>query len=43
MAGKAEIILGVINDGVSIGSSATAVADQFVTNQSGMVLLNQSA
>jgi hypothetical protein len=29
MAGKAEIIVGVVSDGVTVGSGATAVADQF--------------
>ncbi len=43
MAGKAEIFVGVINDGVTVGSGATAVSDQFLVNGSGMVLLNQSA
>lgn len=43
MAGKAEIIIGVVNDGVTVGSGATAVADQFRVNGTGMVLLNQSA
>lgn len=40
MAGKAEIFVGVINDGVTVGSGATAVSDQFLVNGSGMVLLN---
>ena len=43
MAGKAVIIVGVVNDGVTVGSAATAVADQFRVNGTGMVLLNQSA
>lgn len=43
MAGKAEIIIGVINDGVTVGAGATAVADQCLTNNHGMALLNQSA
>ena len=43
MAGKAEIIVGVLNDGVTIGAGAAAVADQFIVNSDGMVLLNQSA
>lgn len=29
MAGKAEIILGVINNGATVGAAATSVADQF--------------
>ncbi|MVV49167.1 hypothetical protein EJA72_13105 [Pseudomonas sp. PB120] len=43
MAGKAVIFVGVVNDGVTVGSGATAVADQFMVNGTGMVLLNQSA
>jgi len=43
MAGKAEIFVAVVNDGVTIGSGATAVADQFLVNGTGMVLLSQSA
>ncbi|MBV6827265.1 hypothetical protein [Pseudomonas sp. PD9R] len=43
MAGKAVIIVGVVNDGITVGSGATAVADQFRVNGTGMVLLNQSA
>lgn len=43
MAGKAEIILGVINNGATVGAAATSVADQFLVNNSGMVLLNQTA
>ena len=43
MAGKAEIIVGVLNDGVTVGAGAAAVADQFIVNSDGMVLLNQSA
>ena len=29
MAGKAEIFLGVVSDGVTVGSGATAISDQF--------------
>jgi hypothetical protein len=43
MAGKAEIIVGVVNDGVTVGSGATAVADQFLVNGTGMVLVSQAA
>jgi len=43
MAGKAEIFVAVVNDGVTIGSGATAVSDQFLVNGTGMVLLSQSA
>ena len=43
MAGKAEIIVGVLNDGVTVGAGAAAVADQFIVNSDGMVLFNQSA
>ena len=43
MAGKAEIIVGVVNDGVTVGSGATAVADQFLVNGTGMVLVSQTA
>lgn len=43
MAGKAEIIVGVLNDGIAVGAGAAAVADQFVVNSNGMVLLNQTA
>ena len=43
MAGKAEIIVGVVNDGVTVGSGATAVADQFLVNGAGMVLVSQTA
>lgn len=43
MAGKAEIFVGVVNDGVTVGSGATAVADQFLVNGNGMVVLNQAA
>lgn len=43
MAGKAEIFVGVLNDGVTIGSGATAVHDQFLVNGTGMVVLNQTA
>ena len=43
MAGKAVLFVSVVNDGVTVGSSATAVADQFLVNGTGMVLLNQSA
>lgn len=43
MAGKAEIILGVINNGATVGAAATSVADQFLVNNNGMVLLNQTA
>ena len=43
MAGKAEMIVGVLNDGVTVGAGAAAVADQFIVNSDGMVLLNQSA
>ncbi|MCP1421108.1 acetyltransferase-like isoleucine patch superfamily enzyme [Pseudomonas laurylsulfativorans] len=42
MAGKAEIFVAVVNDGVTIGSGATAVSDQFLVNGTGMVLLSQS-
>ncbi|WP_433767584.1 hypothetical protein [Pseudomonas putida] len=43
MAGKAEIIVGVVNDGITVGSGATAVSDQFIVNGTGMVLLSQTA
>lgn len=43
MAGKAEVIVGVINDGVTVASGATAISDQFVTNNQGMVLVSQTA
>lgn len=43
MSGKVEIIFGVVNSGVTVGSCATAISDQFLTNNEGMVLLNQSA
>jgi len=43
VAGKAEIFVGVVNDGVTVGSGATAVADQFLVNGNGMVVLNQAA
>ncbi|KPU57555.1 hypothetical protein AN403_1924 [Pseudomonas fluorescens] len=43
MAGKAEIFVGVVNDGVTVGSGATAISDQFLVNGNGMVLLNQAA
>lgn len=43
MAGKAEIFVGFVNDGVTVGSGATAVSDQFIVNGEGMVLLNQAA
>ncbi|MFL1528304.1 hypothetical protein [Pseudomonas sp. O230] len=43
MAGKAVLFVSVVNDGVTVGSGATAVADQFLVNGTGMVLLNQSA
>lgn len=43
MAGKAEIFLGVVSDGVTVGSGATAISDQFLVNGNGMVLLNQAA
>ncbi|MDQ0122349.1 hypothetical protein J2W17_001294 [Pseudomonas lini] len=47
MAGKAEIFVGVINDGATVGAGAgagaTAVSDQFFVNGTGMVLLNQTA
>ena len=43
MAGKAEIFLGVVSDGVTVGSGATAISDQFLVNGDGMVLLNQTA
>jgi hypothetical protein len=43
MAGKAEIIVGVVSDGVTVGSGATAVADQFLVNGTGMVLVSQTA
>ena len=35
MGGKAEVIIGVINDGVTVASGATAISDQFVTNNQG--------
>lgn len=43
MARKAEIFIGIINEGTTIGSGATAISDQFITNSSGMVILNQRA
>ncbi|MQU45094.1 hypothetical protein GHO26_27115 [Pseudomonas helleri] len=43
MAGKAEVIVGVINDGVTVASGATAISDQFVTNNQGMVMVSQTA
>lgn len=43
MAGKAVMFVGVVNDGVTVGSGATAVSDQFIVNGTGMVLLNQTA
>ncbi|WP_223501344.1 hypothetical protein [Pseudomonas sp. BF-R-24] len=43
MAGKAEIFLGVVSDGVTVGSGATAISDQFLVNGNGMVLFNQAA
>lgn len=43
MAGKVEIFVGVVNDGVTVGAGATAVSDQFLVNGTGMVLLNQTA
>ena len=43
MGGKAEVIIGVINDGVTVASGATAISDQFVTNHQGMVLVSQTA
>jgi hypothetical protein len=43
MAGKAVLFVGVVNDGVTVGSGATAVSDQFLINGTGMVLLNQTA
>ncbi|WP_321838088.1 hypothetical protein [Pseudomonas kulmbachensis] len=43
MAGKTEIIIGVINDGATVGSGATAIADQFVVNKQGMELVSQTA
>ena len=43
MAGKIEIIIGVIDDGVIVGSGAVAVSDQLVTNNEGAALLTQSA
>lgn len=43
MAGKAVIYVGVVNDGVTVGSGATAVSDQFLVNGTGMVLLSQTA
>jgi hypothetical protein len=42
MAGKAEIIVGVVNDGVTVGSGATALSDQFVVNGTGMVLVESN-
>lgn len=43
MTGKTEIIVGVINDGATVASGASAIADQFVTNNKGMVLVSQTA
>ena len=43
MAGRAEIIIGVINDGATVGSGATAIADQFIVNKQGMELVSQTA
>lgn len=43
MAGKAVLFVSVVNDGVTVGSGATAVSDQFLVNGTGMVLLNQTA
>jgi len=43
MAGKAEIIIGVINDGATVGSGATAISDQFIVNNQGMELVSQTA
>ncbi len=40
MAGKAVMFVGVVNEGVTVGSGATAVSDQFIVNGTGMVLLN---
>lgn len=42
MAGKAEIFVGVLNDGVVIGAGAASISDQFTTGNSGMTLLSQS-
>ncbi|WP_339429367.1 hypothetical protein [Pseudomonas taetrolens] len=43
MAGKAELIVGIINEGATVASGATAISDQFITNNQGMVLLSQTA
>ena len=43
MAGKIEVIIGVIDDGVTVGSGAVAVSDQLVTSNEGGALLSQSA
>ena len=43
MAGKTEIIIGVINDGATVGSGATAISDQFIVNNQGMELVSQTA
>ena len=43
MAGKTEIIIGVINDGATVGSGATAISDQFIMNSQGMELVSQTA
>lgn len=43
MTGKAEVIIGVLNEGVALASGATAISDQFVTNNRGMVLVSQTA
>lgn len=43
MVGKAELIIGVVNDGATVASGATAISDQFITNSQGMALVSQSA
>ena len=43
MAGKVDVIIGVINDGVTVGGGAVAVSDQLVTTNEGVDLLIQSA
>lgn len=42
MAGKVDIIIGVINDSVTVGSGVVAVSDQLVTTNEGVDLLSQS-
>lgn len=41
MAGKTELIIGVVNDGATVASGATAISDQFITNSQGMALVSQ--